>query len=159
MRSPSAPDPWPDLLPEFVGDLGGPEPVARLLRVTPRQVCAWVRAPARAPRAVLLALLYESPRGRALLDIDATNERNALRALADAQDRELARLRAALAAAAARPDAWGAVNDSAWNSRSPSGRWPASTAAARGLATPAARPTLRRPAQSRLRVALRARWG
>jgi outer membrane murein-binding lipoprotein Lpp len=140
MRSPSIPEPWPDWLPDLVADLGGRDAVARLLRVTPRQVDAWVRVPERAPRAVLLALLYESPAGRAALFTDHANEVATLRQLIDALEREVDRLRQL---AAAVQD--GAANAPVFDPRRVTPDRPSSTASARAAAP--RRRWVRRPAR------------
>lgn len=159
MRTPSAPAWWPDLLPELVDDVGGRERAAAYLGVTVRQVDAWTRAPGRAPRAVWWALLYESPRGRALLDIDSANERTALRGLVAALEREALQLRAALRTAEARPDAYGAANAATFDSRTRPARLPAARPSARESATPPQPQWQRPPGRRALRAALRARWG
>lgn len=76
----------------LLDDAGGPEAVARYLGVSPRTIARW-RAGNDAPRAVCLALYWESRWGIQHLHADATNEAAHARQWVSSLERELDRLR------------------------------------------------------------------
>lgn len=87
-------------LADMLADLGRPHPatIAHALDVDVKTVRRWQKA-GTAPRAVLLSLYWITKWGLAHLDADLFNAAQAYRQLSDAQARELASLRASLAAA------------------------------------------------------------
>jgi len=63
----------PDLLRMFIDELGGVKRVHKYLGVTERSVLRWLET-GRAPRAVVLALYWESKWGRSQIFTDQVNE-------------------------------------------------------------------------------------
>lgn len=92
--------PPPARMPAFsflVGDMPGtPAQVARFLGVSHRTLQRWSAA-GHAPRAVMLALYWESRWGRSAMDAGLVNDARVYAGLAGALERENATLRARIA--------------------------------------------------------------
>lgn len=94
-------------------DAGGHEAVARHLGVSPRTIARW-RAGDDAPRAVCLALYWESRWGIAHLHADATNEAAHARQWVGSLEREIERLRGVIRELESQ-EAWPAANAPIFN--------------------------------------------
>ena len=94
-----------ELMLDDLGDMPG---VARYLGVDIHTLNAW-RAGAKCPRAVLLALFYESNYGISVLYTDAHNAACQSAALASSYERECIRLRGVVARLETNHD-WGSAN-------------------------------------------------
>ncbi|AVS74484.1 hypothetical protein [Paracidovorax cattleyae] len=85
-------------LSQLLPDLGNPSPaeLARYLGVSVRTAYGW-KALDRAPRAVLLALFWESSYGLSTLDCELHNTAMVWKNLSESQGLEMANLRARIA--------------------------------------------------------------
>ena len=63
----------PGVLKIFVSEFGGPKQVAKFLDVSERTVWRWL-ATGKVPRAIILALYWETQYGKSLIDSDQVNE-------------------------------------------------------------------------------------
>lgn len=85
-------------LSQVLPDLGNPSPreIARYLDVSERTVYGW-KAADLAPRAVLLALFWESSYGRSALDCELHNAAQVYRSLSESLNHEAQTLRLRIA--------------------------------------------------------------
>jgi hypothetical protein len=97
------------MLRALVDDLGGAHKAARLAGVHVSTVRRWLRAASPIPKAAHQALFFASSWGRADRAVLAINERRTYLACIEAQRREIAELKHALARVAALCDS-GAAN-------------------------------------------------
>ena len=82
-------------LETLLADLAGRADLARYLGISPRTLTRW-RATGAAPRAIMLALFWESRYGVSMIECDAHNAACASAALAASLERECTRLRGLL---------------------------------------------------------------